>query len=320
MGLGSSNNKSSKISKTNALQYYETSTESWVFNERHVKAIKNSLKTLQLTFTTNIILSYLGNINTKTIFKWNHPNYTTFIHPKRTPLNNDTSPLDKDWLNLIYRKGGSNHNNINIIMLGGGGVGKSSITIRFISDQFLDEYDPTIEDSYRKQITLNVPKDRYDKRYGAPNGKYSAQDIEMDILDTAGREEFSAMLDQWFRMGQIFCLVFSVVYSTTFDEVKIIRERILRCRDDDDDYAIVVVGNKCDLRVDGNVSKYDYGGRSGMEVNMDEVHEWCSEMDLPYIETSAKDGKNINFLYRQAVYELYEKTKHLGVKHPTKKS
>lgn len=43
-------------------------------------------------------------------------------------------------------------------MLGAGAVGKSSLTIRYVSDQFVDNYDPTIEDSYRKMITLKGKK------------------------------------------------------------------------------------------------------------------------------------------------------------------
>lgn len=39
-------------------------------------------------------------------------------------------------------------------MLGSGAVGKSALTIRYVSDQFVDNYDPTIEDSYRKMITV----------------------------------------------------------------------------------------------------------------------------------------------------------------------
>lgn len=43
---------------------------------------------------------------------------------------------------------------IQVVMLGSGGVGKSSITLRFTSDTFLQAYDPTIEDSYRKLIRV----------------------------------------------------------------------------------------------------------------------------------------------------------------------
>ena len=55
-------------------------------------------------------------------------------------------------------------------MLGAGAVGKSSLTVRYINDHFLEEYDPTIEDYYRKLVDID----------GKP--------ALMDILDTAGQE------------------------------------------------------------------------------------------------------------------------------------
>ena len=39
-----------------------------------------------------------------------------------------------------------------LVVVGAGGVGKSALTIQLIQNHFVDEYDPTIEDSYRKQV------------------------------------------------------------------------------------------------------------------------------------------------------------------------
>lgn len=44
---------------------------------------------------------------------------------------------------------------VRIVLFGSGSVGKSAITLQFISNKFLEFYDPTIEDSYRKQINLD---------------------------------------------------------------------------------------------------------------------------------------------------------------------
>lgn len=47
------------------------------------------------------------------------------------------------------------------MILGSGGVGKSSICNRFVMNYFIDDYDPTIEDSYRKQIVVKgIPQQR----------------------------------------------------------------------------------------------------------------------------------------------------------------
>ncbi len=59
--------------------------------------------------------------------------------------------------------------------MGPGGVGKSALTIRLISNYFTEDYDPTIEDSYRKTC------------------KVDGVSVVLDILDTAGQEEFSAL-------------------------------------------------------------------------------------------------------------------------------
>ena len=61
------------------------------------------------------------------------------------------------------------------VVLGSGGVGKSALTFRLITDRFVVGYDPTIEDDYRKQITIDGQVER------------------LDILDTAGQEEFDAV-------------------------------------------------------------------------------------------------------------------------------
>eukprot|EP00490_Sorites_sp_Unknown_P002761 CAMPEP_0114656540 /NCGR_PEP_ID=MMETSP0191-20121206/12498_1 /TAXON_ID=126664 /ORGANISM="Sorites sp." /LENGTH=98 /DNA_ID=CAMNT_0001873961 /DNA_START=92 /DNA_END=384 /DNA_ORIENTATION=+ len=90
-----------------------------------------------------------------------------------------------------------NDQDYKIVVLGGGGVGKSALTIRLVTDNFLDEYDPTIEDSYRKQVMID------DKP------------ALLDILDTAGQEEFSSMQDQWMREGKGFLLVYSITSRPT---------------------------------------------------------------------------------------------------------
>lgn len=74
-----------------------------------------------------------------------------------------------------------------LVVVGGGGVGKSALTIQFIQGQFVDEYDPTIEDSYRKQVVIDN------------------QVALLDVLDTAGQEEYSAMREQVYLSNCSIC-------------------------------------------------------------------------------------------------------------------
>ncbi|KAJ2507863.1 Ras GTPase ras2, partial [Coemansia sp. RSA 2049] len=89
-----------------------------------------------------------------------------------------------------------------VVMLGSGGVGKSMLTTKYINGTFSEEYDPTIEDSYRKQCDVD----------GEP--------CMLEILDTAGQEEYAAMRDYQIRTGDCFVIVYSITDLDSFEEAK----------------------------------------------------------------------------------------------------
>ncbi|PAV16100.1 ras [Pyrrhoderma noxium] len=93
-----------------------------------------------------------------------------------------------------------------LVVVGGGGVGKSALTIQFIQSHFVDEYDPTIEDSYRKQCVIDD------------------EVALLDVLDTAGQEEYGAMREQYMRTGEGFLLVYSITSRSSFEEIKYERQ------------------------------------------------------------------------------------------------
>ena len=158
-----------------------------------------------------------------------------------------------------------------IVTLDGGGVGKSALTIRLVTDNFLDEYDPTIEDSCHKNVTHN------------------GESYILEILDTAGQEEFSSMQDEWMREGKGFILVYNITSRQSFDEIAMLRDKILRAKDEER-VPIVVAGNKCDLDDQRQVSKLE--GR-----------DYCREIGVPFFETSAKDKINNEIIFYEVVDE-----------------
>jgi GTPase KRas protein len=68
----------------------------------------------------------------------------------------------------------------------------------------------------------------------------------LSILDTAGQEDFRSLLDSWIRSGEGFLLCYDIGSRQSFEEIQMLRERVLQCKDKDA-VPMVIVGNKCDL-------------------------------------------------------------------------
>lgn len=148
-----------------------------------------------------------------------------------------------------------------LVVVGGGGVGKSALTIQLVQSHFVDEYDPTIEDSYRKPCTID------------------GEQVLLDVLDTAGQEEYSAMREQYMRTGEGFLLVYSINSKNSLEELQSFFEQIQRVKDADV-VPVLVVGNKCDLETERQVS-YEEGAAL------------AKSFQAPFLETSAKQRINV---------------------------
>ena len=86
------------------------------------------------------------------------------------------------------------------------------------------------------------------------------------MLDTAGQEEYSAMREQYMRTGEGFLLVYSITSRQSFEEMVTFQQQILRVKDKDY-FPIIVVGNKCDLEGERQVSTE--GGSYRVRVRVD---------------------------------------------------
>lgn len=163
-----------------------------------------------------------------------------------------------------------------LVVVGGGGVGKSALTIQLIQSHFVDEYDPTIEDSYRKQCTID------------------GEQVLLDVLDTAGQEEYSAMREQYMRTGEGFLLVYSINSRNSLEELQSFYEQILRVKDSDD-VPVIVIGNKCDLEAERQVS-YEEGLALAEQFN-------CK-----FLETSAKQRINVEEAFFDVVRSINDQS------------
>lgn len=159
-----------------------------------------------------------------------------------------------------------------LVLVGTGGVGKSAITVQYVTGFFAEEYDPTVEDSYRKQAVIDN------------------EIAYLDILDTAGQEDYAALQPQWFRVGKGFVMVYSIASRQSFEEITAFQEKILQTKDVDS-VPLVLVGNKADLE----------GSR---EVSTTEGMNLAKRIGCPFLETSAKTGQNVEASFESLVREI----------------
>jgi len=158
-----------------------------------------------------------------------------------------------------------------IALLGDGGVGKTALAVQFTLNCFIETYDPTIEDAYRKQLLV-------DERM-----------CLVEVIDTAGQEEYATLRDQWIREGQGFVLVYSIASRVSFERIEIFRQSIDRIKRQTP--VFLLVGNKSDKATE-------------REVSYEEGAQLAQKYECNFFETSAKTSLNVDGLFTDIVRTL----------------
>eukprot|EP01106_Pelomyxa_sp_JSP_P006620 TRINITY_DN2068_c0_g3_i1.p1 TRINITY_DN2068_c0_g3~~TRINITY_DN2068_c0_g3_i1.p1 ORF type:complete len:148 (-),score=41.91 TRINITY_DN2068_c0_g3_i1:151-594(-) len=113
----------------------------------------------------------------------------------------------------------------------------------------------------------------------------------LDILDTAGQEEFSAMRDAYFTQGQGFMIVWSVTDRNSFEAAGELRKKILRVKEAGE-FPMVFCGNKSDFpAAEHFVSEAD-------------AKAFAKSVSCPYLPTSAKTRLNVEECFETLVREV----------------
>jgi len=163
-----------------------------------------------------------------------------------------------------------------ITVLGDGAVGKTALTIQFCSNHFVEYYDPTIESSYRRQIVI-------DQRA-----------CVLDILDTAGQDDYTALRSQWIRSGEGFIIIYDTTNLNSVVQAELYYNEILRCKDSDgitNRPPIVLCGNKSDLV-------------ESRKVSIQMGKDLAKQFNCKFFETSAKTRSNIDESFYELVREI----------------
>uniref|UniRef100_A0A671RYD3 small monomeric GTPase n=1 Tax=Sinocyclocheilus anshuiensis TaxID=1608454 RepID=A0A671RYD3_9TELE len=138
--------------------------------------------------------------------------------------------------------------------------------------QFVEDYEPTKADSYRKKVVLD------------------GEEVQIDILDTAGQEDYAAIRDNYFRSGEGFLCVFSITELESFAATADFREQILRVKEDEN-VPFLLVGNKSDLE-------------DRRQVSADEAKARADQWGVCYVETSAKTRANVDKVFFDLMREI----------------
>lgn len=120
-------------------------------------------------------------------------------------------------------------NVFNVVVLGAGGVGKTSLVARFVKNEFPEIHNPTVEDLYEKPIHLRKGVSAF-----------------LQVLDTAGTYQFPAMRRVTLQFGEAFIIVYGVNDPDSLEEALKLQQEIYEAKGTED-VPMVIVGNKCDL-------------------------------------------------------------------------
>ena len=166
---------------------------------------------------------------------------------------------------------------IKVITLGNSSVGKTSFLMKYIDNSFTLTYTTTLGvDFKQKKIKLK-----------------DGRDVRLRIFDTAGQERFKAVSVSFIKKADGVILMYDISDIESFEAVenwiKSIREI------GKDKLPIILVGNKCDLSDDKRM------------ISLKEGQDKADEFNIPFYETSCKEGINIKEVFEKLIDDIIEK-------------
>ncbi|KAJ2897475.1 hypothetical protein GGI21_001669 [Coemansia aciculifera] len=158
----------------------------------------------------------------------------------------------------------------NVVVLGGVGVGKTSVINRFHRGEYKSHYMPTVSGTSTKRMRVG------DKEYN------------LMITDTTGQDETSLLDPTYVGSMDVYVIAFSVTFRKSFEIAQVIWDKILDMTGTGSSVGIALVGTKNDLV-------------NERQVSLKEAEDLAKKYGCPYIETSAKDNRGIEELFVKAI-------------------
>ena len=160
---------------------------------------------------------------------------------------------------------------IKLLTLGETEVGKTSIVLRYSDDKFHEDKTATIGIDFKIKII-----------------RKGNEAIKVSIYDTAGEERFKTLIKHYYRGANGILLIFDLTKKSTFDKLNFWLEDLRENSDNIDNLYIHLIGNKNDLE-------------EQRAISFEEATNFAKKNKLPYMEVSAKTGKNIKNLFDEVI-------------------
>jgi Ras-related protein Rab-7A len=160
---------------------------------------------------------------------------------------------------------------LKVIVLGDSGVGKTSILNRFVKQEFSQSYRATVgADFLFKEFTVD------------------GKELSLQLWDTAGQERFQALGNAFYRGTDCCLLVFDITNGDSFENIVSWKQEFLeRSGNENTNFPIILLGNKCDLLAERKVSK-------------EKAKEWADENKIIFDEISAKEDIRVEDAFIKA--------------------
>ncbi|KAI9833539.1 MAG: Vacuolar protein sorting-associated protein 21 [Phylliscum demangeonii] len=194
---------------------------------------------------------------------------------------------------------------VKLVLLGEAAVGKSSLVLRFVNNDFQENKEPTIGAAFLTQ-KCQLP----------------SRTIKFEIWDTAGQERFASLAPMYYRNAQSALVVYDLTKPASLVKAKHWVAELQRQASPG--IVIALVGNKLDLTNDSSASSASHpdlppdvegdgddeedATGDARKISTAEAKAYAEEEGLLFFETSAKDGTNVADVFTAIANAIPEST------------
>ncbi|XP_075702526.1 ras-related protein Rab-37 isoform X2 [Rhinoderma darwinii] len=164
-----------------------------------------------------------------------------------------------------------------VMLLGDSGVGKTCFLIQFKDGAFLSgTFLATVGIDFRNKVVT-----------------VDGMQVKLQIWDTAGQERFRSVTHAYYRDAQALLLLYDITSKTSFDNIRAWLTEVHEFAHKD--VVIMLLGNKCDVT-------------TGRVVRTEDGESLAKEYGIPFMETSAKTGVNVELAFMAIARELKQRS------------